>query len=98
LVTAVLQGQTTGAYACRVAYGTKTLNIIKRQIVDLIIQRPHFVGLPRPTRFDLDHILLLPWQRPFFGCWRGYSSPKVGALTEEFIREYAFLMMKRLSV
>lgn len=98
LVITVFQGKRSGAFACRVAYGTKTLKIIKRQTVDLIIQQPDEVGLPRPTRFDLDRILDLPWGLPFFGCWPGYSSPKIGALTEKFIREYAFIMIKRQSV
>jgi hypothetical protein len=95
LVLTVLQGKNTGAFACRVAYGSKMLKIIKRQAIDLIIQKPQDVGLPRQTRFDLDRIGTFPWQPPFFDCWRGYTSPVIGALTEEYIREYAFIMMKR---
>jgi hypothetical protein len=96
-----LQGKKTRAFACRVAYGTKILKIIKRQAVDLIIQHQgdlDQIGLPRPTRFDLDRIVTLPWGEPFFGCWTGYPTPKIGSLTEKYIREYAFLMMKRQSV
>ncbi len=98
LVLKVLQGKKSGLFACEVAYGTKILKIIKRQTVDLIIQNPKNVGLPRPTRFDLDRIILLPWAPPFFDCWQGYNSPKIGALDEEYIREYAFIMIKRQSV
>jgi hypothetical protein len=96
-----LQGQTTGTYACKVAYGTKELKIIKRGAVDLIIQHtPHVrqMGLVRPTRFDLDCVATLPWNGDFFGCWRNQQSPAIGSLTESYIRDYAFLMMKRLSV
>jgi hypothetical protein len=98
LVIKVLQGKTTGSYACDVAYGTKTLKIIKRQTVDLIIEHPHTVGLPRPTRFDLDQIARLPWGVPFFGTWEGYKTPKIGELTEPYIRDYAYIMIKRKSV
>lgn len=98
---AVLQGRSSGAFACRVVYGTKALKIVKRQTVDLIIQHtPHLhqMGLARPTRFDLDCIATLPWNEEFFGCWTGYRSPVIGTLTEHYIREYAYIMMKRQSV
>lgn len=100
LCIAVLQGKTTGAFACKIAYGTKELKIIKRGAVDLIIQQtPHVkqMGLARPTRFDLDCVATLPWTEEFFGCWSGRQSPVIGSLTEVYIRDYAFLMMKRLS-
>jgi hypothetical protein len=98
LVLAVLQGQSSGSFACRVAYGTKILKIIKRQALDLIIQNPRDVGLPRPTRFDLDRLGTFLWAEPFFGCWQGYGSPKIGSLTEGLIREYAYIRIKRDSV
>jgi hypothetical protein len=100
LVIQVLKGERTGRFACKVAYGTKILKIIKRQTVDLIIQQQADLdqtGLPRPTRFDLDRLVTLPWQPPFFSPWAGYATPKIGALTEKWIREYAFLMIKRQS-
>jgi hypothetical protein len=84
-----------------VAYGTKILKIVKRKNIDLIIEERSDLaqfGLPRPTRFDLDLIALLPWEPPFFGCWSGYHSPIIGSLNEKFQREYAWLMMKRSSV
>jgi hypothetical protein len=56
------------------------------------------MGLASPTRFDLDHVATLPWNEEFFGGWSGHQTPTIGSLTEEYIREYAFLMMKRLSV
>jgi len=101
LCLTVLQGKITGAFACKVAYGTKELKIIKRGTVDLVIQHPPHVqqlGLVRPTRFDLDCVATLPWNEEFFGCWGGHQSPVIGSLTEDHIREYAFLMMKRQSV
>lgn len=100
LIIQVLKGEKTGTFACKVAYGTKILKIIKRQTVDLIVQHQadlNQIGLPRPTRFDLDRMVTLPWEPPFFEPWTGYASPKIGALTEIWIREYAFLMMKRQS-
>ncbi len=97
----MLQGKKTGTFACKVAYGTRELKIIKRGEVDLIVQHPPHIqqfGLPRPTRFDLDCVATLPWNEEFFGCWAGHQSPVIGSLTEDYIREYAFLMMKRHSV
>jgi hypothetical protein len=75
--------------------GRKYSKSFKRQAVDLIIQNPQDVGLPRPTRFDLDRLGTFLWQPPFFGCWQGYTSPKIGSLTEVLIREYAFIRIKR---
>jgi hypothetical protein len=101
LVLAVFQGKTTGSFACRVAYGTRELKIIHRRTLDLIVQRAVDIrqfGLKSATRFDLDCVAVLPWMPRFFDCWDGYSSPQIGSLNEEYIREYAFLMMKRLSV
>jgi hypothetical protein len=101
LVLSVLQGKTSGAFACKIAYGTKELKIIKRENLDLIVQNAAHVqqmGLARPTRFDLDCVATFPWDDEFFGCWKGYNSPVIGSLTEDYLREYAWLMMKRLSV
>lgn len=100
LVVTVLQGKQSREYACRVAYGTKNLKLIKRLGLDLIIRQPAHIqqmGLARPTRFDLDRVVQLPWKPPFFECWTGYASPKLGSLTEAYIKDYAFLMMKRES-
>jgi hypothetical protein len=101
LVLAVLQGKTSGNFACRIAFGTKELKIIKRGELDLIIQNAAHVqqmGLARATRFDLDCIATLLWDPKFFDCWHGYQSPVIGSLTEHYIREYAWIMMKRQSV
>jgi hypothetical protein len=101
LVLAVFQGKTTRNFACRVAYGTSNLRIIHRQTRDLIVQKAEDMrqlGLPQATRFDLDAIGVFPWNETFFGCWPRYSSPRLGSLNEEYIREYAYLMMKRQSV
>jgi hypothetical protein len=97
LVVTVLKGERTGDYACRVAYGTTNLKIVKRREVDLIIPNGHTrqMGLARATRFDLDRVITLPWVPPFFDPWTGNTTPKIGALTEAYIRDYAFLMMKR---
>jgi hypothetical protein len=99
LVVKVLRGKTSGKIYCNIAYGTKQLKITKRGKVDLIIQNANHIsqlGLARATRFDLDCVATeLPWNEEFFGCWSGKSSPIVGALTENYIREYAYLMLRR---
>ena len=98
LVLSVLQGKNTGAYACRVAFGTKNLKIMDRSHLDIIVQHARdlpLLGLHRATRFDLDHIVTLPWAAEFFGCWSGRPTPRIGALLEVYIREYAYLMMRR---
>ena len=87
-----------GTFACRIAYGTTYLKYVQRRYLDLIIQDPadlDQIGLAHPTRFDLDSIALLPWASEFFAVWRGYRTPRIGALTEKHIREYAFLMLRR---
>lgn len=100
LVTNVLRDEGNQLYFCRVAYGTKNLKIIHRQHLDLIVQNAeHLVqmGLPLATRFDLDNIIELPWAVEFFGCWSGRSHPRIGSLTQDYIKEYAFLMIRRRS-
>lgn len=85
-------------YACEVAFGTKNLKIPRRLGWDLIIQNAGDMarfGLAVATRFDLDNVELLPWDEEFFDCWSTKESPKLGSLTEDYIRDFAFLMMKR---
>lgn len=98
LVVSVLKGKQTGRFACRIAFGTKNLKIIDRSHLDVIVQKAEhlpILGLHRATRFDLDHIVMLPWSREFFGCWSGNPTPRIGAFTESYIKEFAYLMMRR---
>lgn len=100
-MTAVSQNQSDGMFACQVAFGTKNLKLMQRQHVDLIVQNATSLrqfGLYRATRFDLDFVVVLPWTPEFFGCWDGYSTPVIGSLTEEYIKDYAYLMLRRKSV
>ena len=100
LVINVLRDRKTGAPACEVAYGTTTLKLMQRETVDLIIQNAsdlNYIGLPRATRFDLDEVAILPWTDEFFGCWPGYDSPYIGTLTEDYLKNLAYLLMKRQS-
>lgn len=102
LVTHVYQNSETGAYACEIAFGTKNLKILQRKDKDLIIQNfSHMqeVGLPVATRFVLDPELrvVLEWCEPNFKPWTGYRTPKIGRLTEYYQKEYAWLMMMRMS-
>jgi hypothetical protein len=90
----------TKQYACEVAFGTKNLKLMARQHLDLIIQNAEHLrqlGLYRATRFDLDNIITLPWDDEYFGCWGGHSSPVLSSLTELYVKEYAYLMMRRSS-
>ncbi len=102
LIVKVFRGKKTGGFYCNVAYGTKRLKIVQRERLDLIIQNAEAFrqfGLARATRFDLDNIATeLPWTPEFFGCWSGCSAPIIGTLTEEYIKIYAYLMMRRGSV
>jgi hypothetical protein len=101
LVTQVRQNADTGAHACVVVFGTTHLKVIQRQHLDIIVQNHEDVtafGLAMPTRFDLDSPVLLPWIPQFFGCWRGRPSPIIGSLTADYVRDYAFKMLRRGSV
>lgn len=100
LVLAVYQDENSGMYACDVAFGTKNLKLFKREHLDLIIQNSSHLrefGLHRATRFDLDLVITVPWTTEFFGCWRGHSSPVIGTLTTDYIKEYAYQMLRRQS-
>jgi hypothetical protein len=102
LILKVYRGKKSGGFYCDIAYGTKHLKIIQREDRDLIIQNATDLqqfGLARATRFDLDNIATqLPWTSEFFGCWSGNATPVIGTLTEDYIRRFAYLMMKRGSV
>lgn len=98
LVLNVFKGKSSGTYLCQVAYGTSHLKMTTRLHLDVIIQNAadlSMLGLPMATRFDLDRKLHLPWTPEFFGVWRGYSSPRISALTEHYIKDYAYCMMVR---
>jgi hypothetical protein len=103
LVTAVLLNSQTGQYACRIAYGTKNLKTATRADKDLIISKSSHLdemGLPIVTRFALDEDLIatFPWDEPHFRPWTGYKTPKIGALTLEYQKDYAWIMAKRAAV
>jgi hypothetical protein len=100
LVLAVFRGKTSGLILCRVAFGTKTLKTAQRRRLDVIIQNFEelkAIGLPTATRFDLDpgNLADLPWTPEFFGCWKGFKHPRIGALTEKYQKDYAYAMMLR---
>lgn len=99
LVVKVFRGKKTGKFYASVVYGTKQLKIAQRKSRDIIIQNAYHLsqlGLHRATRFDLDHIATeLPWNTEFFGTWSGRRSPTIGSLTENYIQQYAYRMMKR---
>jgi len=97
LVLQVLRSSRIEFFACKIAYGTKSLKLRQRQGWDLIIQDPlelEALNLPVPTRFDLDHTLIAPWRVEFFGCWKGFASPIIGHLTDYYVRELGFCLMR----
>jgi hypothetical protein len=94
----VLEDKNTGQFACKVAFGTKVLKLMQRQHLDLIIQNAadlRILGLYRATRFDLDSTAVLLWSEEFFGCWAGHNTPVIGTLTESYIKDFAYLMMRK---
>lgn len=100
LVTAVYQDTESGGYACEVTFGTKSLKTHQRSQLDIIIVNSSDldeIGLPIATRFDLDaeNRVVLEWKDDNFKPWRGYQSPKIGTLTLEYQKEYAWLMARR---
>ena len=71
---------------------------MNRERLDLIIQNAislRQLGLHRATRFDLDKMVTLPWNPEFFGFWAGFNTPVIGSLTEDYIKEYAYMVMRR---
>ncbi len=101
VVTRVQKDNRSDAYACTVIFGTKNLKIMQRQFLDIIVQNHEDItafGLGMATRFDLDSPVTLPWTPQFFGCWSGKRSPVIGHLTEVYIKDYAFKMLRRGSV
>lgn len=95
-----MRGKKSGAVACRLAYGTKNLKFVQRKDLDLIVQNAadlNAIGLPMATRFDLDekNLATLPWTTEFFGCWGGYRHPRIGALTLDYVKNYAYVMALR---
>lgn len=100
LVTAVYQDTESGGYACGIAFGTKSLKTHQRAAFDIIIVNSSdldAMGLPMATRFDLDdgNRIVMKWEKGNFEPWGGYRSPRIGGLTLEYQKEYAWLMAKR---
>ena len=100
LVLEVMRGRSSGAIACKLAFGTKRLKFVQRRNLDLIIQNAgdlQEVGLPMATRFDLDadNLAILPWAESHFGCWSGRRHPRIGSLTEKYVKDYAYIMALR---
>lgn len=100
LVTHVFENQATHAFACQIAYGSKHLKTVTRSDKDIIIQNSTHLdemGLPMATRFDLDpeNRVVLEWSPPNFVPWSNRRTPRIGHLTLEYQKEYAWLMATR---
>lgn len=83
-----------------VAYGTSSLKTGSRTD-DFIIANSatlDLLRLPQATRFDLDHMLWLPWARPFF-CPRHmadrFTTPTISVLPGELQRMLGWTMASR---
>lgn len=99
LVTKVLRNRHTGHFACEVAYGTSNLKVGQKLLDDIIIQNIgdlDAIGLLQATRFVLSpkQRIILPWSTEHFCCWTGYRTPRLGSLTTEYQKDYAFAMMR----
>ena len=99
VVTRVLRNVNNGEIACEVAYGTSKVTafssgdyIVVHNTSDL-----DSMGLGMATVFVMDTArrAILPWNDTYFGCWTGKKSPKIGALTTEYQKEFAFIIMKQ---
>jgi len=102
LVLNVFKDRKGGGFFLQLTYGTSNLKFPQRAGADLIIQNAsdlRDIGLPRATRFNLDDeaIIMLPWTPEFFGCWNGMDTPYLGSLTEEYLKELAWLWFRRKS-
>ena len=96
LVTRVLRNTVTGQVACEVAYGTSKLASVHGEyIVVHNTSDLDAMGLGMATIFamDVEKRATLPWTSEFFGCWTGKKSPRIGALTIEHQKEFAFIIM-----
>lgn len=103
LVTKVLKSRVTGKIAVEVAYGTTNLKTWSRSDLDVIVQNSSDLdemGLAASTRFVLDpgNLVILPWNQENFGCWSDRSSPRRGTLLLTYQKDFAYAMMRRLSV
>lgn len=99
LVTKVLRNRKSGDFACEVAYGTSNLKVGQKLLDDVIIQNMgdlNAIGLLQATRFVLNPMqrVILPWTTQHFGCWSGYTSPRLGTLTTDYQKDFAFAMMR----
>lgn len=103
LVTHVYQDALTGEFACEIAYGTKHLKTVARIDRDIIIQNYSdldAMGLPVATRFnlDLECRVVLEWKPPNFKPWSGHKTPRIGALTLQYQKDYAWIMARQATI
>jgi hypothetical protein len=102
LVLNVFKDKAGGGWFIEVAYGTSNLKFTQRSHLDLIIQNAsdlRDMGLAKATRFNLNKgdVVVLPWTPEFFGCWSDMDSPYIGTLTEDYLKDLAWLLFRRAS-
>lgn len=97
LVRSVLLNSTHTRARVEITYGTSNLKADLRPL-DLIVQGPaelRAMGLPQPTRFDLDLTVVVPWASEFFEPLPGKRTPIVGHLTDAAIAQLEALKVVR---
>lgn len=86
----------------QVAYGTSKLKldqpISKTHLIVQNIVALNQMRLPQATRFDLDHIIWLPWSSRFFEARKGNLTPKIGDLTPAYIQQLEVLKAVRAAM
>ena len=102
LITRVLSNSVTGQFACEVAYGTSKMASVHRGDYIVVHNTSDLdaMGLAMATIFAMDVAkrVTLPWSDQFFGCWSGNKSPRIGTLTTEYQKEFAFILMHQRKV
>lgn len=86
----------------QVAYGTSNLKldrpISKTHLIIQNVVSLNQMRLPQATRFDLDHIIWLPWSSRFFEPRPGNLTPKIGELSQTYIQKLELLKAVRAAM
>jgi len=83
-------------FLVEVYFGTKNIKHVKRARIDLIVQNAadmDAMNLAYATRFDLAESVMLPWDEESFGPWRGFPSPVLSFLDDD----YQNMLQRRLA-
>lgn len=84
-----------------VSYGTTKLKLGVRDKIDLVIQNSEQItnlGLTSATRFDLDHMNIIPWSAEFFAAPPHSTDIVTGALTDDQIERFRKKLRRREAI